>query len=211
MEASFWHKKWHNGETGFHQHEVNASLIKYLPTLDLNKQARLFLPLCGKTQDIEWLLQQGFSVVGAELSELAIEQLFAQLKLTPEIIELDNIRHYRNGNLDIFVGDIFHLSAAQIGHIDAIYDRAALVALPEPMRDNYSQHLIAITQGAPQLLLTVEYDQSLKSGPPFAVAATEVSRHYQGSYQLRLLTQTEVAGGLKGGISAHNQVWLLSR
>ncbi|HYD84158.1 MAG TPA: hypothetical protein VEA63_08890, partial [Opitutus sp.] len=113
--------------------------------------------------------------------------------------------------LDVFAGDIFALSADQLGTVDAIYDRAALVALPPPMRERYTQMLLTLTRAAPQLLICFEYDQNVMPGPPHAVTAAEVWRHYGAAYRLRLVHVQPVEGGLKGVTPATELVWLLDR
>jgi hypothetical protein len=45
----------------------------------------VFLPLCGKTLDIQWLLSRGYGVAGSELSKIAVEQLFSELGVEPNI------------------------------------------------------------------------------------------------------------------------------
>lgn len=211
MEASFWHQRWERNEIGFHGASANALLVKHLPSLRLPQQSRVFIPLCGKTLDIHWLLGQGFHVAGAELSELAVTQLFAELGVAPEIIQLGKLRHYRATHIDIFVGDIFDLTADTLGQVDAIYDRAAMVALPAQLRDKYTAHLTAISHAAPQLLICYLYEQSQMSGPPFSVDDAEVKQHYQAHYILHLLESADVAGGFKGHIPAEEHVWRLSR
>jgi thiopurine S-methyltransferase len=209
MDVNFWHQKWALNEIAFHQSEANPLLVKYFNELSLAKGSRVFLPLCGKTLDISWLLANGYRVVGAELSKIAIEQLFSQLAVEPEISSVGELEHYRAKNIDLFVGDLFDLSGTMLGPVDAIYDRAALVALPEAMRDRYTAHLTEMTNKAPQLLITFEYDQSAMEGPPFSVSNEEVKRHYGHRYDLTLLTSTDVPGGLKGKCAAKENVWLL--
>lgn len=209
MKADFWHKKWEQNEIGFHKTEANPLLVKYLDQLVLNKGDRIFLPLCGKTLDIGWLLQQGFCVVGAELSELAIEQLFAQINLKPQITKVGPLTRYTAENIDIFVGDIFAINHELIGRIDAIFDRAALVALPSEMRIKYAKHLIAITETAPQILITFEYDTNGVSGPPHAISENEIFTHYGECYKLNTLEQGKLPGGMKGKTEAIERVWLL--
>ena len=210
MKHDFWHKKWEKNEIGFHLPEANPLLVKHLPTLQLKQGARIFLPLCGKTLDIAWLPSLGYRVAGAELSSIAIEDLFNSLNLTPTITKLDAITHYSAPNIDLFVGDIFNVSSTILGAVDAVYDRAALVALPEEMRQRYTSHLLALTQNAPQLLICFEYDQSLHAGPPFSIGAQEVKQHYQAKYNLTLVTSEDVAGGLKGRCTATEHVWQLN-
>jgi thiopurine S-methyltransferase len=209
MEASFWHKKWERGEIGFHTGVPNPLLTSHLDKLNLTEGSRIFLPLCGKTRDIAWLLACDYQIVGAELSEIAISALFAELGVTPTITQAGGLTRYSAENLDIFVGDIFHVTADHLGAVHAIYDRAALVALPESMRTQYASHLVAITAAAPQLLITYEYDQQLLDGPPFSINADEVARLYHNAYQCNLVERTDVVGGFRGCVPSTESVWLL--
>jgi len=209
VDKNFWQQKWERNDIAFHQSEVNPALVKYIKEFSLVKGSRVFLPLCGKTLDIAWLLSKGYRVSGAELSALAIDQLFTGLDEKPKISGLGEVKQYSAKNIDIFVGDIFKLSKKMLGPVDAIYDRAALVALPEEMRRRYAAHLTEITNKAPQLLISYEYNQQLMEGPPFSVSNEEVNQHYRDYYDLTLLESTNIAGGLKGKCPAKESVWLL--
>ena len=211
MDAGFWHQKWEKNEIGFHEGEANRLLVKYFNALSLAEGRRVFVPLCGKTLDIAWLLSNGFRVAGAELVESAIEQLFSELGIEPEISEVGGVKRYSAKNIDIFVGDIFAVSSEILGSVDAIYDRAALVALPEEIRRQYSGHLMDISDGTPQLLLTFEYDQSVMDGPPFSISNEEVIQHYGDRYELTLMESIAIPGGLKGKCAATENVWLLKK
>ena len=209
MEPSFWHQRWEKNETGWHESKANPVLVKYFHELSLAKGRRVFVPLCGKTRDIAWLLSHGYRVAGAELSQLAIEQLFMDLGLQPDISGVDEVHQWSAKNIDIFVGNIFTLSRKILGPVDAVYDRAALVALPGDMRPLYTAHLTDMTHKAPQLLICYDYDQRLMDGPPFSVSHEEVHRHYGDNYEITLLASAEVAGGLKGKCPATENVWTL--
>lgn len=210
MQADFWHRKWANNDIAFHGRQANPLLLKHFGKLSLPSQARVFLPLCGKSLDIAWLLANGHRVVGAELSQLAIEQLFKELGLTPKVSEHGKLTRYSEHNIDIFVGDFFDLSATLLGPVDAVYDRAALVALPPNMRAQYAQHLMTVSATAPQLLICFDYDQSLQAGPPFSVPGAEVAEHYGGTFDITLLDTVDIPGGLKGKCAAQENVWLLA-
>jgi len=210
MDTQFWHRRWENNEIGFHEHVPNALLIKHVAELALAQGSRVFLPLCGKTLDIHWLLAHGFRVCGVELSRIAVEQLFADLRLTPEITRHGALARYRAPAIDIYAGDIFCLSSQLLGPVDATYDRAALVALDGDLRDRYAAHLIQITQRAPQLLICYEYAQSLMAGPPFSIGAGEVRRQYGDHYALSLVETAPITGGLKGKLAASEAVWILT-
>jgi thiopurine S-methyltransferase len=209
MDEQFWHKKWESKDIAFHAATPNPLLLSYFDQLGLANNARVFLPLCGKTLDIGWLLNQGYRVAGAELSTVAVEELFSELGLTPMRSELGAVQRYQAHHLDIFVGDIFALNSELLGPVDAIYDRAALVALPDTLRAAYTTLLKEITHTAPQLLINYDYDQTAQAGPPFSISDAELASHYQAAYHVQLLSSNAVAGGLKGKCPAIEKVWLL--
>lgn len=210
MDRDFWLQRWDSNQIAFHDSRVNRLLERHVSALELADGARVFLPLCGKTLDIRWLLGKGYQVAGIELSELAVEQLVAELGVAPAVSDIGNIKHYHATGLDIFVGDVFDLTDELLGPVDAVYDRAAFVALPAAMRDRYAAHIGAITSFAPQLLVCFEYDQSLMEGSPFSISAEEIDRCYGPAYDHANLDQVDVAGGLKG-VNATETAWLLNR
>lgn len=209
MDAEFWHERWRENRIGFHEGKANALLVAHFEKLSLDRGSRVFLPLCGKTRDIGWLMARGVRVVGAELSATATEQLFDDLGLEPEIADVGNLKRYGAEGIDIFVGDIFDLDARALGPVDAVYDRAALVALPEETRGRYAAHLAEISGAAPQLLISFDYDQSEMDGPPFSVPEDEIRRCYGARYEMTQIASVEVVGGLKGKCAALEQAWLL--
>ncbi|WP_454917605.1 thiopurine S-methyltransferase [Xanthobacter sediminis] len=211
MEPDFWQARWTNNQIGFHEGRPNAFLAEYFDALSLPPGARVFVPLCGKTRDIAWLLSRGFAVAGAELSPLAVEQLFAELGIEPAISAAGSLVRYSGPAIDIFQGDIFALTREMLGPVDAIYDRAALVALPQPMRERYARHLVHVTGGAPQLLIAFVYDQSALEGPPFCVTPEEIRAHYGASYEIAQLASAPLPGGLKGKVEATENTWRLGR
>lgn len=211
MEVSYWHQKWQLGEIAFHESESNPFLIEHFEKLNLPMDSRVFLPLCGKTRDFAWLLASGYRVVGVELSEFAITELFKELGLEPDISRVGELTRYSDSNIDILVGNIFDVSTEYLGPVGAIYDRAALVALPAGIRAQYTSHLMNITDAAPQLLVTYEYNQLLIDGPPFSVNEDEVKHHYAASYQLKSVESRNVAGGLKGKVASTETAWLLQK
>ena len=192
MEKQFWEEKWQAQELGFHLPFVHPILKRNLAAFDLPAGATVFLPLCGKTLDIGWLLEQGLSVVGVELSELAVRQLFESLNVSPEVSPWGEGRVWRHGALTVFQGDFFALTEDALSDVAMVYDRAALVALPAAMRERYAAHLVRVTKRAPQLLITFEYDQQHMEGPPFAVPAEEVASLYGGSHTVDCLSRKDV-------------------
>jgi thiopurine S-methyltransferase len=211
MDQDFWLARWQNNQIGFHEGVPNALLVAHFAALGVPASGRIFVPLCGKSQDMHWLRAQGFTVVGAELSRLAVEQFFAELGLTPAISQGGQLERFSAEGVTLFVGDIFDLDRDTLSAVDATYDRAALVALPASLRQRYAAHLIELTSSAPQLLVTFEYDQTCRPGPPFSVMEAEVREHYGATYCLERAEVREVPGGLKGADTAQESVWLMAR
>lgn len=210
MEAEFWHERWRENRIGFHEGAPNAHLVAWFDRLGLSAAARVFVPLCGKTADIGWLVARGLRVAGAELNPLAVEQLFEGLGLAPKVTAHGPLTHYAAAGIDIWQGDIFALSAERLGPVDAIHDRAALVALPPDMRPGYARHMQALTGTAPQLLIAFDYDQSRMDGPPFSVSEDEIRRHYDGPYQITPLARTKATGRVGEQSGADETVWHLT-
>jgi thiopurine S-methyltransferase len=209
VNADFWLQKWQRGDIGFHEKAVHPFLDAHVDELRLAPGSRILLPLCGKTLDIHWLLKRGYRVVGVELSPLAVKALFKDLGCVPEITASGALLRHTASSIDIFSGDIFNLTAEQLGRVDALYDRAALVALPAELRQRYAAQVMRLSHAAPQLLITYEYDQSLRPGPPFSVSAQEVERLYAGIYDLRCIESREVSAAANGRPAATEAVWCL--
>ncbi len=209
MEPDFWHARWQDNRIAFHEGEPNALLVAHFSALGVPAGGRILVPLCGKSHDMHWLCGQGCRVVGVELSRLAVEQFFDERGVTPAISAVGRLERFEAGCVTLFVGDIFDLDRETLGSVDAVYDRAALVALPAPLRERYAAHLIALTATARQLLVTFEYDQARQAGPPFSVWAAEVHELYSAAYRLDCIEAREVPGGLKGLCPAQESVWSL--
>ncbi len=210
MEADFWLDRWASGQTAFHEGAANGLLVAHLDALGLEPGARVFVPLCGKSRDLAWLRDRGHGVVGAELSRLAVDELYEELGVEPEVTPVGPLERFRGAGIEVFVGDVFALTREMLGEVAASYDRAALVALPAEMRMRYGAHLHSITAGAPQLVIAFEYDQTLREGPPFSVDAAEMARVYGELYRLRELARVPVPGGLRGGTPAQEVAWALA-
>jgi thiopurine S-methyltransferase len=210
MKESFWHERWAKNEIAFHEKNANHLMSAHFDKFNLPAGSRIFVPLCGKTRDIAWLLARGYAVVGAELSEVAIKALFTELGVEAHVSRINDFLHYHNEKIDIYVGNIFNLTESVLGTVNGIYDRAALVALPADLRRQYAAHLIDITDAAPQFLITFEYDQQLIDGPPFSVSSEALAQYYKSTYALTPIENLEVKGGLKGKVPATETLWLLN-
>ncbi|WP_026601077.1 thiopurine S-methyltransferase [Methylomonas sp. 11b] len=156
-DNALWLQFWRDRRTDFHQIAVNSLLAQFWPSLHAAPGSRVFVPLCGKSLDMLWLVEQGHQVIGVELSEVAVKAFFKENRLRPVRRRLGKFTLWRSGRLSILCGDYFALSAAELGKIDTVYDRAALTALPEDIRGQYVSQLRRIVpETATILLLTAE-------------------------------------------------------
>ena len=210
MEPAFWQDRWKQQQIAFHKQQPNKLLREYFSQLSLPKGSRIVVPLCGKTTDLPWLIDQDYEVVGIELNQGAVENVVDAIGGIKQVHQLDHHTRYRLDSAEIFLGDIFDLTKSLLGPVDAIYDRAALVAFPANMRSNYAQHLMALTNNAPQFLISYEYDQAQTEGPPFSVTGDEISALYQSHYKRELIAQVDISGPLANRCSGHEIAWLLS-
>jgi thiopurine S-methyltransferase len=179
MEHDFWLSRWQEGRIGFHEGAPNTTLEKNLAHLGRGK--RVLVPLCGKTEDMAFLAGRGHQVVGVELARLAAEAFFREHGLTPQVRRLGPFEAFEGGAVTLLVGDIFDASRTWVGEVNALYDRAALVALPEPMRSAYAKHLGSLLpKGAPGLLVTFQYPEDAMKGPPFSIRESTVRALFPG-------------------------------
>lgn len=193
MDPDFWHERWKTNQIGFHQGDINSYLVRYWPSLELNEGGRVLVPLCGKSRDMFWLLEQGFAVVGVEISPIAVEAFFAENRLTPGITREARFIRWKTEALEILCGDFFELKRGDIGSCDGVYDRAALIALPPAMRPRYANHLSTLLgRHVRGLLLTMDYNQAEMEGPPFSVSDAEVSRLFAGACTVQQLSRTDI-------------------
>lgn len=193
MEPKFWQERWARNQIGFHLPEVNPYLQRHWPPLA--EGAKVLVPLCGKSLDLMWLASQGLRVLGVELSEQAVEAFFSEQNLTPRITERGVFKVYQADSIEIWCGDFFALDAEVLADCVALYDRAALIALPPLMRAQYTDHLNTwLPAGCQGLLITLDYEQAQKAGPPFAVTDEEVKLLLGEHWTLQVLQEQDILG-----------------
>lgn len=182
MEPTYWQQRWANNQIGFHQDNRNTLLDKFLARLEVPRGGRIFVPLCGKGVEMVWLAGQGHRVIGVEISPIAVEAFFAEHDLVVQREQHGAFIRWCSGPIEILCGDFFDLTSADLTDVAAVYDRAALIALPEALRNAYAHHMAIILPDAVHyLLLTFEYPPEQMQGPPFSVDAVEV----QGLFSAR--------------------------
>lgn len=193
MEAHFWHDKWQQQQIGFHQPVINALLTAHWQQLGLAKQAKVFVPLCGKSLDMCFLAEQGHSVLGCELNLNAVEQFYAENQLSVRVSRQGEHQVFHTEQIGIVQGDIFTLSPEATNDVSGFYDRAALIAWPESLRQDYVRQLAKLLpSGALGLLVTLDYPQESLQGPPFAVSPSWVETYLSEYFEVELLACQDV-------------------
>ena len=197
MEISFWKERWDKGEIGFHQEHINPYLGYFYgekgPSMEVRAGLKVFVPLCGKSRDLWWLMKNGYDTVGIECSEIAVEDFFNEQQLEFNRSELASHARYVSENLEILMGDFFSVTRDEIGKITDIFDRASLVALPEEMRQSYVEKITELQDpGTRTLLITLTYPQEDMDGPPFSVSEQDVHDLYGANYSIDKLAAKNV-------------------
>lgn len=201
MEKTFWTERWKRRDIGFHQPHVHDQLKQFWPTLGLSVGSTVFVPLAGKSCDMVWLATQGHRVVGVELSDVAVKEFFKDGGQTPKITSDGPFDHFSAGPFNLYRGDFFEMSAEMVGDVVAVYDRAALIALPADLRERYAKKLASIIPTTAIIfLVALDYPEHELSGPPFSVTREEVQRLYGDAFDIQVLEARdglEASGNLR--------------
>ncbi len=217
MKAEFWHERWEKGEIGFHQHEYNRYMQDFVDRLGVDTGDQILVPLCGKSLDMLWLAERGYQVIGIEISDRAVTDFFNENGLRCTIERKPGRNWYRGERIQILCADFFSVKKAELPPIDAIYDRASLIALPEEMRPVYVAHVGRLAdRGITSLLVTLDYPQEEMRGPPFSVTPDEVRRLYGAQHECERLHSEDCLAReprfrKKGLTRLHEHVFLLKK
>lgn len=189
MDNDYWINKWQNSETRFHQSQYHPMLVKYGDKLTTGT---ILVPLCGKSLDMHFLVSKGHTVIGVELSPIACEDFFKEAGLEYTINSVADFSVFSSEKITLWCGDFFKLPQTVWDRVSGIYDRAALVALPEEIRKKY---VLEITNRSKQsleiILITFEYLKDSFQGPPFAVYEHEINEIYKAFTILKLHSEKE--------------------
>ena len=183
-----WLEFWANNETNWHSDVVTQELEKYLGLLKLESGDTVFVPLCGKSLDMIYMLNRGFSVIGVEVSEIGIKQFFHENGLDFTISQVGEFDLYSAKNIEIYCGDFFSLTSKHLCGVKAVFDRKSLIALDRNLRQKYVKHLNdIISLGVRILLITLHYPKHQMSGPPFSVDKSEVESLFSMAFNYQEL------------------------
>ncbi|XP_035150705.2 thiopurine S-methyltransferase isoform X5 [Callithrix jacchus] len=135
-----WQDKWVNHNTAFHQEQGHQ------------------------------FADRGHSVIGVEISELAIREFFTEQNLSyseEPITEIPGAKVFKSssGNISLYCCSIFDLPRTNIGKFDRIWDRGALVAINPGDRKCYAEIMSFLLGKKFQYLMCVlSYDPTKHPG-----------------------------------------------
>lgn len=217
MEHEFWHNAWDNGRQGWHQKSINQHLETWWGKFNADASEPVFVPLCGKSLDMLWLLGQGHPVTGVELNEGAVRAFFEENGIPATQQKRDNFHVYHNAELSIYTGDFFKLTHSELNETKFVFDRAALIALPPAMRRDYVEKMKDILNiGSKIFLITTVYDENEMSGPPFSVEDEEVRDLFSTGFDVEKVESSDdpaMIGGLskRGLTSLVENIWFMTK
>jgi len=143
-----------------------------------DQMKRVLVPLCGDAPIVGHLLAKGHHVTGIEYVPSAVERLKNSLgekdwKVSKH--DTHTLHEAADGSVSIWQGDVFAFRSSV--PFDAIYDRAALVAIGPDNRERYlAVTLSCIRRGGTIYLETFERPNEPDAGPPFSVPPPQVAR-----------------------------------
>ena len=198
----FWQNRWQSQQIGWHRAEYNDLMVKHWPSLNVPDGGEVLVPLCGKSLDMLWLAEQGYSVVGLDMVEQAVQTFFEENEL--EIVSTKSGKHVRHScpPFTIFQGDFFQLKEGTV-NADAWYDRAAMIAIPLTSREAYVDQIRKQTKpNAVGLLITFAYPQKEMEGPPFALHDEHVFELFSNGFEVECLEKIDLGDEKERGLTS---------
>lgn len=197
----FWHHRWQTQQIGWHRDVYNDLLTKHWGTINAVDGGEVLVPLCGKSLDMLWLADQGYSVTGLEFVSEAIEAFFQENELIAEKSDLGSHIRHQSLPFRIFEGDVFDFEEGDV-RADAWYDRAAMIALPPESRSAYVNQIRKLTKpGAVGLLITYTYPQHEKDGPPYSLSDEQVADLFSEGFEIICLDRRDLTDEKDRGLS----------
>jgi thiopurine S-methyltransferase len=192
-----WTDLWTAGLTPWQKTEVHPSLRKYADEQLLEGfpggGARILVPLCGKTVDMEHLARNRklAEVVGVDGVRIAIEAFVKEhpdLDIQPPADTVGGggggFEKWKGQSISLLTGDFFQLDVPTAGGtFDAVWDRSSLVAIQPSLREQYVAkigELISKPNGRILLSTLVRSNGDTLTRPPFSIDEAEVRRLYEG-------------------------------
>ena len=184
---------------GGHGTEVDQYLLRHLNSLTEGKDnLSIFITLCGNSPDLAWLCEKGYDVVGCEISEKAVKQLFENKvlggKIDYEMKEEGDVKIYSATNgmkLKVYVGDFFGaLSPDMTGTFDCIWDCHGIISVPANLHTTYAEKVIKFLKPGGRMLFSTLSCEDPKETTGNAVSALRIAELFP-SFTVKVLENLE--------------------
>jgi len=190
-KSNYWEKKWEDGLTSWHRNEVDRRLMKYLGELTSTRSGvRVLVTWCGKSVDIPWLCKEGYEVVGVELSEIAVKQMFDESNIPYTVNRQDSFLVYQGTDrrIAVYVGNYYELTPAIVGVFEAIWDHHALGASEPKDRLAYKQVLVSLLRPHGKILLShFEYGNQIRNQAPYSISQEMIKDLFEDKFDIKYL------------------------
>jgi thiopurine S-methyltransferase len=184
LDESDWDRFW--DQTTAIGREPSPSLTRWWSSVGAPQSLPVLVPLAGDSPDLGWLEQHHGPVFAIERSTVAIKRWLAT-RAMPSTAASGSPRSWYSGKITMIQADFLSWTDTEI-RLGSAYDCGAVIALPARLRMTYAERLATILPaGAPTILVTIEYPQQERRGPPFAVTAEEVDRLFLPSFTVERL------------------------
>lgn len=195
MNKTYWLNRWETGNIRFNQPTPHRFLIKHYQSLGLHPHEQVFVPLCGKSIDMIWIMAQDQRVIGVEISPIAILDFLKENKLDAVEFKDGAFQVYQNASFTLYNGDLFNLTAKHLSEIKAVYDRGSLTAMPpNTLRSQYVDWVKnTIPENCKILLVVLEHGAPDVMEPPFSTTLEEVNLCFANQFSVTQLEREYIA------------------
>lgn len=169
LDGDYWEERYKSGKTGWDLGSPSPALCSYFEKLE-DKDLKILIPGAGKSHDLQWLHQQGFTNSAVlDISKTALEEAKS---LYPQIPE----KHF-------IEGDFFKHEETY----DLIVEQTFFCALDPSLRPKYAQKMHQLL-GPAGCLVGLLFDFPLSAdGPPFGGSAAEYQNYFSPFFKIKHL------------------------
>lgn len=191
----YWSHRWDTGNTPWHRLDIHPLLIQHKNEVLGNRQdAQVFIPLCGKANELKWFYDCGHRVTGLEYVEKTVRQFFEENNIpyseTTCTVLNCKILQTADKRLRIFVCSVFDFKKECVGPVDIIWDRGSLVAVNEEDRLKYAGVMRSLmSPGTMYALVSVFYEDDSFTGFPKSVPDNTVRELFGKGMKLTKVTE----------------------
>ncbi len=106
-----------DNQIGFHLEDVNPLLIEFWQKTNPSYDKSVFVPLCGKSEDLIWLATKHEEVQGIRIKPDRGSRIFSEHLYTPTVTQISGQHElYQFDELSVYTGDYFNFNNSACRH-----------------------------------------------------------------------------------------------